>query len=98
MSDKDLQRVTESLSDIGQVPQRQNPPLLQLVGETFSVLTQKEEAFALAIVEGHNKSDAYRRAYKPQRGSSPNWTTMKPRPSQCSKSARRCRVRITRKR
>ena len=67
MSDKDLQRVTESLSDIGQASKRHNPPLLQPVGETFSVLTRKEEAFCLAIVEGLSQSDAYRKAYKPQR-------------------------------
>ncbi len=67
MSDKDLQRVTESLSDIGQASTRQNPPPLQLVDETFLVLTRKEEAFCLAIVEGLNESDAYRKAYKPQR-------------------------------
>jgi len=67
MGNKDLQRVTDSLSDIGQGPRRQNPPLLQLVGDTFSVLTRKEEAFCLAIVEGLNESDAYRKAYKPQR-------------------------------
>jgi hypothetical protein len=30
-------------------------------------LTSKEEVFCLAIVEGLSKSDAYRRAYKPQR-------------------------------
>jgi phage terminase small subunit len=30
-------------------------------------LTPKEEAFCLAIVEGLSKSDAYRKAYKPQR-------------------------------
>jgi hypothetical protein len=31
------------------------------------MLTPKEEAFCLAIVEGLSKSDAYRKAYKPQR-------------------------------
>lgn len=30
-------------------------------------LSPKEEAFCLAIVEGHSKSDAYRKAYKPKR-------------------------------
>ncbi len=30
-------------------------------------VSPKEEAFCLAIVEGLNKSDAYRKAYKPQR-------------------------------
>jgi phage terminase small subunit len=31
------------------------------------ILTPREEAFCLAIVEGLSSSDAYRKAYKPQR-------------------------------
>ncbi len=67
MSDKDLQRVTESLSDIGQAPTHQNPSLLHPVDRSFPKLTPKEEIFCLAIVDGKNQSDAYRHAYKPKR-------------------------------
>ena len=37
------------------------------VGAPNQKLSPKEEAFCFAIVEGLNESDAYRRAYKPQR-------------------------------
>lgn len=35
--------------------------------KTALTLTQKEETFCLAVMAGHNPSDAYRKAYKPQR-------------------------------
>ena len=54
MSDMDLQRVTGSLSYIGQA------------SESTS-LTLKEEAFCIAVLSGQNPSDAYRAAYRPQR-------------------------------
>src|SRR5687767_6348029 len=34
---------------------------------TVSTLSSREEAFCLAIVEGLSESDAYRKAYRPQR-------------------------------
>jgi terminase small subunit-like protein len=41
--------------------------LLQRINRSSVKLTPKEEAFCLAIVAGLHASDAYRRAYKPQR-------------------------------
>lgn len=35
--------------------------------ETALTLTQKEETFWLAVIAGQNPSEAYRKAYKPQR-------------------------------
>ncbi|MEP7151278.1 MAG: hypothetical protein ABI856_06175, partial [Nitrospira sp.] len=65
----DLQRVTESSSDIGQACQDQTPPLSlsHPHPSTFSKLSPKEEAFCIAIADGFGKSDAYRKAYRPQR-------------------------------
>jgi phage terminase small subunit len=67
MTDMYLQRLTESLSYIGQAAEVEQDPCCKRINRSTVKLTPKEEAFCLAIVEGLRASDAYRRAYKPQR-------------------------------